>query len=167
VCVAVGQFCWVVVVWVWAGGWVVCVCGAGVYCCHTNQCARWSCRPQAEKNLVQFCCKAQSERDSYRQQVVCYISAISDYIPSYPIISHHIPPYPITISHHIKTGIFQRYTPEGGLLRHVTRPASRAWPMTCQVKSCSAQGSTIRFELRDLWLKVHKNVRTPPWSITS
>ena len=116
-CGLVARWCVYVVLGWWVRSPIDC------YCCHTKQCAR--CRPQADFFLVIFCCKAQWE--SYRQQVIYplyptifdYIRLypiIFHYIPPYrvnPIISHHIPPYP-TISHHIKPGISQRYTPEGG-----------------------------------------------------
>ena len=107
-----------VVVWVWAGGWVVCVWywywGGGYvaaqvdacycYCCRTKQCAR--CRPQAEKISCIFAVKHNEKAIDNNNNNKLYISAISlyptisisDYISDlYPTISHHIPSHPHNI----------------------------------------------------------------------
>jgi len=78
-------------------------------------------RPQAEMFIgFIFAVKHKEKAIDNKLYIRCYIHnyIIRLYVTIFPIIfiSHHIPPYPtiITISHHIKTGISQRHTPDRG-----------------------------------------------------
>jgi len=118
----------VVVVWLRAGGWVVCVC---VWCW-----GGWGYVAQIDSSLLShkavralqaagqiFALKQHNEKESYRQQVIylryMLYPTISDYIRLY--LYPTIPSWDPTISHRIKTGISKRYTSEGGYPNYLNR----------------------------------------------